>query len=102
MGGCGRGANFVLSKPLQGTRWRGVVETVIPKMQREHRRYFRHKVGLPLRLADQVGQTLSARLKNISEGGMAIELADPLRLEGGLRKRPSGMAMLSGGATSVP
>jgi CheY-like chemotaxis protein len=76
------GANFVLSKPLQQTRWRSVVEAVIPKMQREHRRYFRHEVDLPVRLVGHDGKTLSARLKNISEGGMAIKLTDPLRLEG--------------------
>jgi len=77
-----RGANFVLSKPLQETRWRSVVEAVMPKMQREHRRYFRHEVDLPVRLRDHDGQPLLASLKNISEGGMAVKLACPLPLEG--------------------
>ena len=76
------GANFVLSKPLQETRWRNAIESVIPKMQREHRRYFRHGVDLLVQLGDHDGQPLTARLKNISEGGMAVKLADSLRLEG--------------------
>src|SRR5579862_141639 len=77
-----QGANFVLSKPLQETRWRSVVEAVIPKMRSEHRRYFRHEVDLPVRPRDHDGQPLLANLKNISEGGMAVKLACPLRLEG--------------------
>ncbi|HXZ34088.1 MAG TPA: PilZ domain-containing protein [Terriglobales bacterium] len=76
------GANFVLSKPLQETRWRSVLEAAIPKMLREHRRYFRHEADLPVSLENHDGETFRARIKNISEGGLAIKPLDPVRLEG--------------------
>ena len=43
------GANFALSKPLQQTRFRSVLDIAVPKMEREHRRYFRYNVDLPVR-----------------------------------------------------
>jgi len=76
------GANFVLSKPIQPSRLRDTLELAIPKMEREHRRYFRYEVELPIRFRSPLGPALSAKIKNVSEGGMAIQLADPLRLDG--------------------
>jgi len=76
------GANFVLGKPLQENRLLGILEVAIPKMEREHRRYFRYAVDLPVRLRDPLGKAFPARLKNISEGGMAVMLADPVRVNG--------------------
>lgn len=76
------GANFVLSKPVQEPRLRSVVDAAIPKMEREHRRYFRYEIDLPVRFRDDLGQPVAAKMKNLSEGGLAIRLVDPLHLKG--------------------
>jgi CheY-like chemotaxis protein len=76
------GANFVLCKPIEETRLRGVLDIALPKMEREHRRYFRYDVDLPVRFQNQLGQSRGATMKNISEGGMAIKLVDPVRIKG--------------------
>jgi len=76
------GANFVISKAGHETRLDSVLDATIPKMEREHRRYFRYEVDLPVRLRTHDGHKFTARMKNISEGGLAIKLVDPLRLEG--------------------
>lgn len=76
------GADFVLSKPIQQTRLRGVLDIAIPKMEREHRRYFRYEIDLPVRFSNPLGQPFAARMQNVSEGGMAIKLIDPVKLTG--------------------
>jgi hypothetical protein len=76
------GANFVLSKPIQQTRLRSVLDVAVPKMEREHRRYFRYDVDLPVQFRNPLGQSFTARMKNVSEGGLAIKLVDPVRLKG--------------------
>jgi CheY-like chemotaxis protein len=76
------GAGFALSKPIQQTRLRAFLDVAIPGMEREHRRYFRYDVDLPVRLQDPLGRFFTARMKNVSEGGLAIKLIDPVRLEG--------------------
>jgi CheY-like chemotaxis protein len=76
------GANFVLGKPVQENRWRSVLDIAFPQMEREHRRYFRYEVDLPVRFQSYDEQTFTARMKNVSEGGLAVKLADPVRLEG--------------------
>jgi CheY-like chemotaxis protein len=76
------GANVVLSKPVHETRLRNVLDVTIPKMEREHRRYFRYDVNLPVRCCSQDRRPFAAKMKNVSEGGLAINLIDPLRLEG--------------------
>jgi CheY-like chemotaxis protein len=76
------GANFVLSKPVQESRWRSILDVALPKMEREHRRYFRYDTDVPVRLWDHDGHTYRAKMKNVSEGGLAIKPLDPLRSEG--------------------
>jgi CheY-like chemotaxis protein len=76
------GANFVLCKPIQETRLRSLLDSAIPKMEREHQRYFRYDVDLPVVFRTTLGQSLSARMKNISEDGLAISLIDPVKLHG--------------------
>ncbi len=76
------GADFALSKPIQQTRLRTVLDIAIPRMEREHRRYFRYEVDLPVRFQNPLGQSFAARMKNVSEGGLAIKLIDPVRLKG--------------------
>jgi CheY-like chemotaxis protein len=76
------GANFVLSKPVQDTRLRSVLDIALAKMECEHRRYFRYTIDLPVRLRNHLGQSFTARMKNVSEGGLAIKLVDPTHLKG--------------------
>jgi CheY-like chemotaxis protein len=77
------GADFALNKPVQQTRLNNILELAIPKMEREHRRYFRSQVDLPMRFRDPLGQSfIAGSLQNISEGGMAIKLIDPIKLKG--------------------
>jgi CheY-like chemotaxis protein len=76
------GADFALSKPIQQGRLRSLLEIAVPKMQREHRRYFRFAVDLPVRFSDSQGKSFTARIRNLSEGGLAIKLNDPVRLTG--------------------
>jgi CheY-like chemotaxis protein len=66
------GADFVLGKPVQDTQLRRLLDLALPRMEREHRRYFRHKVGLRLRLVYDKGETLDAKIINVSEGGLAL------------------------------
>jgi CheY-like chemotaxis protein len=76
------GANFVLSKPIQQTRLRSVLDIAVPKMEREHRRYFRFDFDLPIQFRNPLGQSFPARMKNVSEGGLAIKLVDPVKING--------------------
>jgi CheY-like chemotaxis protein len=76
------GADLTLSRPIQRSRLRTVLDAAIPRMEREHRRYFRYNVDLPVRFQNPLGQSFSAKMKNVSEGGLAIMLVDPLRLKG--------------------
>lgn len=76
------GADFVVSKPIQPARLRSVLDIAIPRIEREHRRYFRYDVDLPVRFQNHLGQSFSARMQNVSEGGLAIKLIDPVRLKG--------------------
>ena len=76
------GANFVLSKPVEESRLRGILDIAVPKMEREHRRYFRYDIDLPVRFQNHLGQTFNTRMKNVSEGGMAVKLVDPVQVKG--------------------
>ena len=76
------GADFTLSKPIQRARLSSILEVTVPKMEREHRRYFRYDVDLAVRFQTPLGQSFTAKMKNVSESGMAIKLVDPLRLKG--------------------
>ena len=72
------GANFVLGKPIQDGRICAVLDMAVPKMEREHRRYFRHPVDLPIELKLYTGQSFRAKMRNISEGGFAIRTSETL------------------------
>jgi CheY-like chemotaxis protein len=76
------GADLTVSKPIQGPRLASILEAAVPKMEREHRRYFRYDVDLPVRFQTSVGQSVTARMKNVSESGLAIKLVDPVRVKG--------------------
>ena len=68
------GANFVLGKPVQDKPLRGILERALIRMEREHRRYFRHAVDLPIQLFCYTGTTFAGKIMNVSEGGLALTL----------------------------
>jgi CheY-like chemotaxis protein len=76
------GANFVLGKPVKDDALRRYLEVAIPKMIREHRRYSRYKVDVPVQLLDYEGETLAGKMINVSEGGLALVRFGPTLLEG--------------------
>jgi AmiR/NasT family two-component response regulator len=45
------GTRFVLGKPVQEKQLRSILDVALSRMAREHRRYFRHKVELPIELS---------------------------------------------------
>jgi CheY-like chemotaxis protein len=76
------GANFVLTKPVQENRLHGVLDIATAKMEREHRRYFRYVIDLPVRFRNHLGQAFTAKMKNVSEGGLAIKLVEAMHFKG--------------------
>jgi c-di-GMP-binding flagellar brake protein YcgR len=50
-------------------------------MAREHRRYFRHKVDLPVELLC-TGETFAGKIMNVSEDGLALTHFGPAAVEG--------------------
>jgi CheY-like chemotaxis protein len=66
------GADFVLGKPVQDKQLRSILDIALPRMEREHRRYFRHKVDLPIEMLRQTGEALTGKIVNVSEGGLAL------------------------------
>ena len=75
------GANFVLGKPVQDRQLRSLLEVAVPRMAREHRRYFRHKVDLPVELLC-TGETFAGKIMNVSEDGLALTHFGPAAVEG--------------------
>jgi hypothetical protein len=76
------GANFVLGKPVQAKHLRSLLDVALPRMEREHRRYFRHKVDLPVELLCYAGETFGGKIMNVSEGGLALSHFGPAAVEG--------------------
>ncbi|HKU20084.1 MAG TPA: PilZ domain-containing protein [Terriglobales bacterium] len=69
------GANFVLGKPLAPERFEAYLEMARLSMEREHRRYFRFAVDLPVRVRMAEESIAEGRMMNISEGGLALRVA---------------------------
>jgi CheY-like chemotaxis protein len=76
------GANFVVGKPVHELHLRSLLDLALPRMEREHRRYFRHKVDLPITLACSTGESLAGKIMNVSEGGLALTHFGPAAVEG--------------------
>jgi ActR/RegA family two-component response regulator len=77
----GAGANFALSKPVSDALLRSFLETALPRMGREHRRYFRHRVDLAIEVICHRGKVFAGKIMNVSEGGLALRLG-PAAVEG--------------------
>ena len=66
------GANFVLGKPVQDRQLQSILAIALPRMEREHRRYGRHKVDLPVEFLSQSGEAFAGKIMNVSECGVAL------------------------------
>jgi ActR/RegA family two-component response regulator len=76
------GANFVLAKPVTSDRAHRLLAAAMVPMAQDCRRYFRHKVDICASVTPAVGCCSSARIVNISEGGLAMEFPRPESLDG--------------------
>lgn len=76
------GANFVLGKPVHDGQLRSLLDAAVPRMAREHRRYFRHKVDLPVELLSHTGETFAGKIMNVSEDGLALTRFGTAAVEG--------------------
>jgi DNA-binding response OmpR family regulator len=72
------GANFVLQKPLTLLHASRCFNAALNFMVRERRRYFRHRVDMPLRISLPHNQEMTATATNLSEGGMSIRVQGKL------------------------
>ncbi len=72
------GANFVLQKPLTLLHASRCFNAALNFMVRERRRYFRHRLEMPLRISLPNNQEMTATAINLSEGGMAIRVLGKL------------------------
>jgi len=72
------GANFLLLKPLTAESVALHIKIAKEMMEREHRRYFRRPVNLPVLLRHAEGEQ-RARMTDLSEGGMAVRPTKELK-----------------------
>ena len=72
------GANFVVKKPFTADGVTQHISIAKELMMSEKRRYFRHPVNLHVLLKDEQGQQ-HAKMTNLSQGGMAVRTATPLK-----------------------
>jgi len=75
------GADFVIAKPVPNTLLRSHLDIALPRMEREHRRYFRHRVDLSITLSGST-DTIVGKIMNVSEGGLAVTLLTVADVEG--------------------
>jgi CheY-like chemotaxis protein len=81
------GSNFVLEKPLTADRISRSVRAGRGLILRERRRYFRYPVGTDAFVTLGDDKELKAKVLNLSEGGVAVELAIKTKPEGQIRTR---------------
>jgi DNA-binding response OmpR family regulator len=81
------GANFVLQKPLTPLHASRCFNAALNFMVRERRRYFRHRLDMPLRISLPHNQEMTAAATNLSEGGMAIRVQGKLPKDSQLQFR---------------
>ncbi len=72
----------MLGKPVEAKTLRSILDMALPRMEREHRRYFRHKVDLPVEVLCYAGATFAGKLVNVSEDGLALTHFGPAAVEG--------------------
>ena len=67
-------ANFVLTKPVPHTLLRGVLDIAVARMEREHRRYFRHKASMAIQLFCNTGGSFAGKIKNVTKVDLPLPL----------------------------
>jgi CheY-like chemotaxis protein len=72
------GANVVIKKPITADGVTMHITLAKELMMSERRRYFRHSVNLHVLLKDEDSQQ-HAKITDLSEGGMAVRAARPLK-----------------------
>lgn len=77
------GANFLLRRPLTVEGVTLHITIAKDVMVREQRRYFRHPVSIPVTLIANENEQ-QAKITNVSEGGMAIRWAKPVKHKAGI------------------
>jgi len=80
-----QGANFVLGKPLAKDRFYAYLKIARAFMEREHRRYFRYKVDVPVRVESENQELFEGRAINISEGGILMYAPTMKAVQGTVR-----------------
>jgi DNA-binding response OmpR family regulator len=85
---CAHGANFILEKPLSAEHISAALRAAHGLMTRERRRYLRHDLSGNCWVQCEKSE-FQLELKNVSEGGIGVELADftAQQLNGELRFR---------------
>ncbi|MGB8832822.1 MAG: PilZ domain-containing protein, partial [Candidatus Sulfotelmatobacter sp.] len=73
----GMGANFVLHKPLSGLNTSRCFNAAISFILREHRRYFRHPLNMPVTITAN-DKEVKATATNLSENEIALQVDQAL------------------------
>jgi len=76
------GANFNICKPVSPAALKAHLDKAFDAMQKEHRRYFRYTVSLPLFVGTEKDGFTSGMLINVSAEGLAVLLRRSAKLEG--------------------
>ena len=66
-------ADFVIDKPLAGTRLSRTLKAAYGIMLKERMRYFRHTLEAEATLVDSMQRRFASRIRNISQTGIALE-----------------------------
>jgi DNA-binding response OmpR family regulator len=75
------GADFIVGKPVSDMLFRNNIDIALARMEREHRRYFRHRVDLSVTLLCS-NETHTGRVMNVSGGGLALTHFGSAAMEG--------------------
>jgi CheY-like chemotaxis protein len=67
------GANFVLEKPVNRERLSRLMRAGYGLMAREHFRYLRHRLEVPVTALFRTGQSLETRSRNVSTRGLSLQ-----------------------------
>lgn len=81
------GANFNVCRPVSLGTMKAQLNKAFDAMQKEHRRYFRYAVSLPLFVGTDNDNLTSARLMNVSAEGLAVWLSRSAKPEGAVSLR---------------
>ena len=76
------GANFNVCRPVTPETIKAQLNKAFDAMQREHRRYFRYAVSLPLFVGTKNEGLASGRLMNVSAEGLSVWLSRSAKPEG--------------------